>query len=168
VAPDWLLYLLWFMAGIPATGALWYFLSKRNYPAALRAGYIAIVIALLAVILHMRNDRVRRENDARSAYTGSLKAQKQVIVSGPQRIWPMVEFGNSGAILQYGGPQGSPLFTFADDTKLTVVRENGQVKVSIIIRDRTGRVVAELINSTVVFCHGWRPYDTLRPSSTPA
>jgi hypothetical protein len=23
-------------------------------------------------------------------------------------------------------------------------------------------------NSTVVFCHGWRPYDTLRPSSTPA
>ena len=26
----------------------------------------------------------------------------------------------------------------------------------------------EIKDSTVVFCHGWRPYDTLRPSSTPA
>jgi hypothetical protein len=58
-----------------------------------------------------------------------------------------VEFGDSGAILRYTGPQGSPLFTFAEDTRLTIVSENGKVKVTVTIRDKTGRVVAELIKN---------------------
>lgn len=37
VTPDWLLNLTWFAAGISATGALWYFLSQRNYHASLWA-----------------------------------------------------------------------------------------------------------------------------------
>ncbi len=145
--PEWLLYLAWFVAGIFATGALWYFLSQRNYHASLWAAYIAVVVALLAVALQIRNDLVRCEEKARSAYTGILQAQQHIVVSGTQHVWPKVEFGDSGAIPMYAGPQGSPLFTFAEDMKLTIVREEGHVKVSTIIRDRTGRVVAELVKN---------------------
>lgn len=140
MTPDWLLNLTWFTAGISATGALWYFLSRGKYRAGLLAGCFAVAVVLLAVMLHIRND-------ARSAYTGTLQARNQVVVSATQHVWPKVEFGDSGAILLYAGPQGSLLLTFAEDTKFTIVREAGQVKVSTIIRDRTGRVVAELVNN---------------------
>jgi hypothetical protein len=101
VTPDWLLNFTWFAAGISATGAVWYFLSQGNYHATLWAGYITVIVALLAVTLHIRNDLIRREKDARSAYTGILQTQRQMVVSGTQHVWPKVEFGDSGSILVY-------------------------------------------------------------------
>ena len=33
MTPDWLHQLLWYLSGICATGAVWYFLSQKNYRA---------------------------------------------------------------------------------------------------------------------------------------
>jgi len=60
------------------------------------------------------------------------------------RLFQGIEFGDSGAMLAYGGPQGRPFITFAQDTQLTIVTEDNQVKVSTIVRDKTGAVIAEL------------------------
>lgn len=91
--------------------------------------------------------RVEREKEARSAYSGQLKANAEVLLSGPNHVWPSMEFGDSGAILRYTGPEGSPLFKIGEDTGLTIVWEGRQVKLSTIIRDQNGRVVAELVKN---------------------
>jgi hypothetical protein len=50
-------------------------------------------------------------------------------------------------VLSWEGTQGESLIKFGEDNQLTIVKENGQVKVSTIIRDRTGRIVAELVRN---------------------
>ncbi len=62
MTPDWLLNTTWFVAGIAATGAFFYFLSEKNVYGTLWSGYVAVVVALLAIVLHIRNDFIRREN----------------------------------------------------------------------------------------------------------
>jgi hypothetical protein len=61
LTPDWLHQLLWFVAGILATGAVWYFLSQKDFHRALWAGFGAIVVCLFCVALLIRNDLIRRE-----------------------------------------------------------------------------------------------------------
>lgn len=51
---------MWFVAGIGGTGAFWYFLSQRNYLAAVLTFFASLVVVLIAVALHIRNDRLRR------------------------------------------------------------------------------------------------------------
>jgi hypothetical protein len=91
--------------------------------------------------------RVDREKEVRAAYSGVLEAKPETLLSGQAHIWPNLELGDSGAVLVYAGPSGSPLFKFGEDTALIVLRENGQVKVSIIIRDQSGKAVAELVKN---------------------
>jgi hypothetical protein len=61
MTPDWLFQVMWFGAGVGGTGAIWYFLSERNYHAALWTGFATAVVFLLAVTLHIRNDLLRKE-----------------------------------------------------------------------------------------------------------
>lgn len=63
MTPDWLHQSLWFVSGVFATGAFWYFLSQKNYHATLWSGFGAVVVALLAVVLLIRNDLIRRERE---------------------------------------------------------------------------------------------------------
>lgn len=55
--PEWLIQITWFVAGVFATGAFWYFLSVKNNEAALFSGIAAIVLAGLAAYLHRLNDQ---------------------------------------------------------------------------------------------------------------
>lgn len=54
--PDWLVQLTWFVAGIFATGALWYFISVKSMVSALAAALSAIVFCALAVWLHRKRE----------------------------------------------------------------------------------------------------------------
>jgi hypothetical protein len=89
---------------------------------------------------------VEKETAAKTSYSGRLEKKNDnvKILDAKERAYPKLEFGDSGAVLVYAGPQGSPLFSFADENALTIELENSDVKVSTIIRDKTGRVVAEL------------------------
>jgi len=89
---------------------------------------------------------VEKDSAARTSYSGRLEKEKKFIkvLVAKEQAYPKLEIGDSGAVLMYAGPQGSPLFRFAEDSALTVELENSEVKVSTIIRDRTGRIVAEL------------------------
>lgn len=82
------------------------------------------------------------KSEAQRAYAGRLKSQ--VLLSPGGNVYPKFEFGDSGAILMFTGPQGSPLFKLAADNDLTILVENGQLMVSTVIRDKGGRVVAEI------------------------
>ncbi len=52
--PTWLVQVAWFLAGICATGAFWYFLSQKDYTWTFLAGLGALVFAGVAVYLHMQ------------------------------------------------------------------------------------------------------------------
>jgi hypothetical protein len=78
--PDWLHQVLWFVAGVFATGALWYFAGQKNWLATLWSAFGALAACLLAVTLMVRNDVIRRmvtdRPNARNAEatTGSAQA----------------------------------------------------------------------------------------------
>jgi hypothetical protein len=91
------------------------------------------------------------ESKARAAQTGVLQTQKQhtetMILDPAKGAYPILEFGDSGAMFLFAGPQGAPIFKFAGENQITIVKENGEVKVSATIRDRSGKVVAELVKN---------------------
>lgn len=62
--PDWMNQVLWFVAGVFATGAVWYFLSQKNYHAALWSGFAAAMILLLNVTLLIRNNLISHQAES--------------------------------------------------------------------------------------------------------
>jgi hypothetical protein len=75
MTPDWVYQALWSISGVFATGAFWYFLSQQNYRATIWSGYAAVVVALLAVALLIRNDVIRRELEGRAASVAQAASQ---------------------------------------------------------------------------------------------
>jgi hypothetical protein len=65
--PAWLLQLVWFLAGVFATGAVWFFLSKDEYVSAWLSVGATVALVLVAVQLHRLNDRDARFRGIREA-----------------------------------------------------------------------------------------------------
>lgn len=111
--------------------------------------YITIIVVVLlvafAVIQIVIKVRESKEED-KSKYSGVLKSQVKTLLSSDKNVYPKLELGDGGTIFSYSGPEGKPLFKIFEDSHLTILREEGQVKVSLIIRSREG-IVAELINN---------------------
>lgn len=53
---DWWIQAAWWASGIFATGAVWYFLSTREYVFAIAAAVAAMILAIVAIVLHRRKD----------------------------------------------------------------------------------------------------------------
>ena len=54
--PDWWIQTARWASGIFATGALWYFLSTREYGFATAAAIVAVVLAGVAIRFHRKKD----------------------------------------------------------------------------------------------------------------
>jgi hypothetical protein len=107
---------------------------------------IAALLLVCSAVIQLRIARGERRAKASTAQTGVLRSQR-TILAPEQATLPKLEIGDSGAIFVFGGPQGQPLFKFFDDSHLTVELEDDQLKVSTVIRDQTGKVVAELVKN---------------------
>jgi hypothetical protein len=84
MTPKWLLQLMWFGAGVGGTGALWYFLSQGMHRAAALTAFTTVVVVVIAVALHVRNDRIRSGYQPSTANPGSLPEQPTAKNSSPQ------------------------------------------------------------------------------------
>lgn len=60
--PDWVIQTCWWTSGVFATGALWYFLSIKDYPYAAGSGALAFAFALAAIALHRRKDQLAEQS----------------------------------------------------------------------------------------------------------
>jgi len=100
------------------------------------------IFSILAILCGYGSHYYGKKIDA---YSGLLKSK--VLFSEKTETYPKMEFGDSGAVLLFAGTPGTPLLTFAKDNALTIEVENDQIKVSILIRDKSGTVVAELIKN---------------------
>ena len=56
VIPDWTIQAAWWVSGIFATGAVWYFLSTKNWGGVLFAAMGALLFAGVAIVLHRKKD----------------------------------------------------------------------------------------------------------------
>jgi hypothetical protein len=70
-----------------------------------------------------------------------------VLLSPTTVALPTLEIGDSGKGFIWKGPQGVPIMNPVEDSQLTIESVNGKIKVSTNIRDKTGRLVAELIRN---------------------
>jgi hypothetical protein len=91
--------------------------------------------------------KVQREKEAEQAFVGRLQTEQRIILSANQKLYPKLEFGDSGSILVYTGPEGSPLFKIAEDNNLTIELEDRQVKITTRIRDRNGQIAADILKN---------------------
>jgi hypothetical protein len=90
-----------------------------------------------------QRERVAREV-AQQTYVGRLQTEPKIILSEGKQVYPKLEFGDSGSILLWAGPQGKPIINFAEDNNLTIELLEDQLLVSTKIRDRNGTIVAEI------------------------
>lgn len=72
--PDWTIQTAWWVSGIFATGAVWYFLSVQSFRNAGLAAFGAIAFALLAVVLHRKKDAANE--DPRSPTSADAASQE--------------------------------------------------------------------------------------------
>src|SRR5574340_985818 len=54
--PDWSIQVAWWVSGIFATGAVWYFLSTKDIALAVSSALIAVLFAGVAILLHRKKD----------------------------------------------------------------------------------------------------------------
>ncbi|MCC6502823.1 MAG: hypothetical protein IT362_06790 [Deltaproteobacteria bacterium] len=107
----------------------------------------AIFVAFGTFGHYFFNQRIEQEKGEKQAYVGKLEPETKLKLSAHQQIFPQLEFGDSGSILKFAGKPGQPLFKIFEDTDLTVVTEDGHIKISIVIRDKTGKVIAEIVKN---------------------
>lgn len=94
--PEWLTPLVWFLASVFATGAIWYFLSREELlPAALSA-VAAITLVVVAVQLQRLNDRSARFREHRENLGRFLDEAGSILnrYSGPGQRVPKEEHDN--------------------------------------------------------------------------
>ena len=92
-------------------------------------------------------EKKEANREAKEAYVGRLEHKSETILSAEGKIYPKFEFGDSGAIFVYAGPQGAPLFKIAEDNDIIVEVVYGELKVSTKIRDSQGHIIAEVVRN---------------------
>lgn len=109
--------------------------------------FLMVGLLITSLIIQIVIERRQAREEAKLRYSGFLKSESKIVLSGKQKIYPKLEFGDSGSILVYAGPKGKPILEIFENNSLTILIEDGQVKVSTLVRDRNGRLVAELLKN---------------------
>jgi hypothetical protein len=73
VVSERVVQLVWFIAGVYATGAVWFFLSKDDFISAGVSALSAIALCIVAFYLHGLNDQSKRLHAQREKIGGFLK-----------------------------------------------------------------------------------------------
>jgi len=73
VVSERVIQLVWFIASVYATGAVWFFLSKDDYISAGVSALSAIALCIVAFYLHGLNDKSKRLHVQREKIGGFLK-----------------------------------------------------------------------------------------------
>lgn len=106
----------------------------------------SIVLCLMIAVLFTLALSARGAKIAE--FSGTLGAPSRVLLSGEKRIYPKIQIGDSSTILEYPDPPpDQPIFRFFDDNILRIKVESGQIKVSGLIRNPQGNVMAELVDN---------------------
>lgn len=84
---------------------------------------------------------------AMQAYTGRLHAGRKILLSAKENIFPELKLGTSEAIFRKIGDPSLPFLKLAGDNYIKIELEDEQIKLSIKIRDKSGKMIAEIIDN---------------------
>jgi len=129
----------------------------------LKVHFLILILALAGATILASKDleaiRKQAEEEAKSKYAGVLKAESKVLLPFEQPIITKLEIGwtlnKPGAIIQYPGGPLSNVFKDSkgnvpkafEDICLTIREKDEEVKVSTLIRDQNGTIVAVLTDN---------------------
>jgi|SRR5208283_2378274 len=119
--------------------------KKESWP--LWTTHIIVGLLLILAIVQIIVERRKAKETSKLQHTGTLEPLSKVLFSMRDNVLPKLALGDGGTILAYTGPRSQPLFKIFDENALSIISDEGRVKVSTIIRDKTGNVVAELIEN---------------------
>jgi hypothetical protein len=117
--------------------------KKDTWPLWATFGLSALLLigALFQVIVERREAKAA----ARLKYAGTLESLSRILLSKKENIMPSIELGNGGTIFSFSKNPAS--IEFLKDNEIKVVVVDGQVKVSTIVRNSSGIIVAELLEN---------------------
>jgi hypothetical protein len=77
------------------------------------------------------------------SYSGKI-IPELLLSSSNKKILRQMEIGDSTSIINFAGPAGNPLFLFGEGYGLTIEQAGDELKVSTKVKDKQGKLVAEL------------------------
>jgi pimeloyl-ACP methyl ester carboxylesterase len=80
-------------------------------------------------------------------YVGRLRKTSRLIFSTKDSSNVVLEIGDSGTKFLWLGPKDTPMFQLFDNDYIEIYNKDGDLKVSTIIRNKEGNVVAELVDN---------------------
>lgn len=138
MTPDWFLQVLLVVIGIIAGGALWYFISQKQYHQALLSGTVAAIILIVVIALFIRNEIVKTEIQAKTTvYFGELVPSNDPSPPLPQNI-------PKGTITLMLGDE---LRVLAAQSQNYIFSKKGEPFLSVGIKDGVMRVSASIFDS---------------------
>jgi hypothetical protein len=99
--------------------------------------------------VRQKQEAIKKVEAQPPSYSGKIEAEKsELLLSSKDHVVKRrMEIGDSGAVFEFTGPAGDPLFEFAKDYNLKIESVDGELKVSTKIRDPKRLLVAELIRN---------------------
>ncbi len=111
----------------------------------IRARASLFVLSLLALGLSLFVLATWIRPDAVPKNFGVLQPKFRLVFAfGTQNIGRTFEIGDSGSMLTYTGPEGTPALKFAENSNLTIEERKGKLYVSTELLDPNGNLIAEL------------------------
>lgn len=124
---------------------LWDWIDKHRLLSIISLFGICISVAGISIAIFNLNNYF--EDKRKNRIAGELVTTK-ILLSTKSKIYPELEIGDSGTVFKMYGTEGKPIIQFFGDTDLTIaIDQKGNAKVSFIIRDKTGNVVAEIVEN---------------------
>lgn len=106
---------------------------------------ISIAIVLVMGILEIISDIRQSKQKKKEQYTNILKPKSSIILSSNRRTFSKLQIGDPGPTFEFGGGVNERFFSNLLRANYFVLKtEEGQIKLSMMIRDRTGKIVAEI------------------------
>ncbi len=106
--------------------------------------FLIILGGILAVIQTIWKNKDDAIEKAKQQYSGKLQAESRLLLSAKEQVFPVIEIGDSGTRFVYTGDPNVSLFNIFGDSHLGISLDKGQVLISCVMRDKEGKIVAEL------------------------
>jgi len=103
---------------------------------------VFIVILLFTAALEIIENKRQSTKETTEKYAGVLKSRSFVLISSDPRTFPAIEIADTGLKFVFGGGVDENFISrVLEDNNFKIEIEDGQIKVSMVIRDKEGNVV---------------------------
>ncbi|MFC2061448.1 hypothetical protein ACFLUV_02955 [Elusimicrobiota bacterium] len=107
---------------------------------------VTVILILFFLIIQLSLQKKAEKHTKIKEYTGKLASKIQnTITDYKTREYVKLEIGNSGTVFKIKRPKNEPLFSFFSENALSIWKENNEIRVSSILRNEKGEIIAEIV-----------------------